>query len=339
MSKNSETYSLMLYKINLETGGVLNVIREISGGYLANNTISISEERKNYFVTAQWRSRIAEDSAAGSNETGLFFWKLNTDLSDASNDTVFTGASMSEQFFSKETYFKSSSIVLQDDAVYIISAPNYTASITNYNMDNTTNILPPTLPALNETYANPAGGHTGPYSFYDGHIASVSFNIKTLNGVAILNNVDPNDNKLPSLSSLTGSYLRGNTMTMNNFQFVKTADLKLFVVKLDKNNAIAWTKSFDGASKEGLTSFVNLSKILTGNKILSLLYSVSPEKEKQILEKVEFNPDGGINTEHVFSMHLEYNLIFQKGVILNSSTLLFPCAIKNKLAFAKLETE
>jgi len=59
----------------------------------------------------------------------------------------------------------------------------------------------------------------------------------------------------------------------------------------------------------------------------------------QILEKLEFNPDGRINTEHVFSMHLEYNLIFQKGVILNSSTLLFPCAIKNKLAFAKLETE
>jgi len=334
VNKTTDRSSLAICKINLETGSMFNTTCEITEGFLANNTISINETETNYLITAQWRSA-AEETFKDTTETGIFFWRLKKDLSVALNDTIFTGAVMPRQFFNNRTYFKSSSIILQNDVVYIISAPSYIASLSNYSESSAGGI--PTFQALNEAYGYSTSS-SGSHSFYDGRLISITTGIKTLNGIAVLNNMDPDD-KSPTLRSATRSYLRGNSLVKENFQFIDTADMRLSILKMDAGNSIVWTKYFDRASGEGLTAFVNLAKILTADNALNLLYAVSGNKEKQVLEKIQFAGDGSFKTGPVFSMNLNYMLIFQKGVTISPLAVVFPCMIKNKLAFAKVDVE
>ncbi|HYK45781.1 MAG TPA: hypothetical protein VEV83_11465 [Parafilimonas sp.] len=309
MLKSVERNSIIIYKIDLTTDSLASVACEIKNGSLASNTIGIGQRAGEYIVNAQWKSG-AGDKA--TNESGLFFWRFGINLSHIA-DTIFKGIQLPREFFNDEIYFKSS-VIADDDGFYIISAPSYMASLSNY-------------------ITKRAATNSDSMFFY-GNAAAMP----TPDGVAIPNNLDPAD-KVPVLRPESRSHMRGNTVVVENFHFINAAHLRLHVIKIDNANKLVWTKYLDGANEKTLTRFVNLSHIIKSKGTFSLLYAVSGEKGKEILEKTEFLPDGNYSSSLVFSMKLNYSLIFQKGVEINSSVIVFPCMIHNKLAFARVEME
>lgn len=92
LSKQEEkTYTLTMYKINLNNNTAINSLKQLNNSSLMDGSLNISEYRDNYTVCA---------GAVTNSATGIFLWQVNGNLEDIQQDTIITNS------FIQDTVFK-----------------------------------------------------------------------------------------------------------------------------------------------------------------------------------------------------------------------------------------
>jgi hypothetical protein len=91
--------------------------------------------------------------------------------------------------------------------------------------------------------------------------------------------------------------------------------------------------------EKDLSSLVNESVFINTQNALHIIYSKLAEKNKQLLGDIILNHDGTYIIKPIISMNLKCTYMLNESVTLDSNSILIPCVIKNKLAFAKFTIE
>lgn len=307
--------SLALFKVDLSNNSSINTIRNLDNGYLVSQSISINENGKYYIVV----SAIRNQNIVGDK---CFLWQLNKDLTDIISDTVFNIIDTLNTCFQNFQYFKLNSVGLKNNtADILVSADNI------FNSNNTN--------AAGNYYTpyDPAHSPQIPQRFYEGRIFAMTQ--LNGNGVILKSNV-PNDfDEINNLKQAYGTPLNtGNGYATRRNNPAELNGKKLAVLNVDAENNLKWTNCFDESIEANEKSAINESVFINTPNALHILYS-SFVKGKQVLYDIILNADGTYERRPIISMNFKYKYMLSGSMQSDDNSLIIPCNIKGKLAFAK----
>jgi hypothetical protein len=308
---------LTVYKLNLSNNSSSNTIRKINNGYLNWVNIDINESDKYYQLTSQLISY--DSDAAGAK---IFTWQLNKDLTDKNSDTLLCYNNSMSSCLQNIYYYKLNSIALRNNTsdVLITAEDIGNAPIPLYS---------PSYYAYNEIASYGS-------SFYEGRVLSM-IPQKDLNGNGIY--MGSNVSSGPTWGSRSGgSYPRYTPSGLVIKPRLQTAAFA--VLNVDAQNKLNWSRCFNASEINDISYLIkHLVSVNTPNA-LHIIYSEPVDKNnRQSLTDIVLHADGSYTMHPIISMNLKYSYMVEEGIQLDENSVLFPCVIKGKRAFAKYTIE
>ena len=307
---------LTVYKLNLSNNSSINTIRNISNGYLNWTNININENDKNYLLTSQL---IHHDSdVAGAK---IFIWQLNKDLTDKSTDTLLSYTDSMNSCLRNIYYYKLTNVALKNNTSDIFVAAE--------------NIGKYPIRLYSPTYNGSDGTASSGGSFYEGRVLSMTPQ-KALNGngeygssnVASGPTWGGEPGQYPHLSP-SGQVIKPRTQTA-----------VFSVLNVDAQNNLKWSQCFNASGINDISYLIEHSISINTPNALHIIYSEPFDKNiKQSLSDIVLKADGSYTIHQIISMNLKYSYMVEEGVQLDSNSVLVPCIINGKHAFAKYTIE
>jgi len=294
---------LALYKVDLKNNTSVNTLRNLNEGVPAMGSMNINANDKYYMITAK---------AKGSNQDfkvpdKIFLWQLNKDLTDVTTDTLLADIDIINPCLQNIYSYKLNSIALKNNTSdIIITAGNITDKMIHF--------------------FSPSPGRFFPVqteSFYQGRAQSMYNGITNLRQGAYYSYSPSNIN-------------HGLNRQQKKF---KPQVATLAILNVDIQNNLRWSQCFNASMEKDLSSLVNESVFINTQNALHIIYSKLAEKNKQLLGDIILNHDGTYIIKPIISMNLKCTYMLNESVTLDSNSILIPCVIKNKLAFAKFTIE
>ena len=299
-NKMESQASLGLFKINLVDNTSVNTIRNLDSGYLVSSTIRISKNENYYTVAAAWKN----DDSGSLSHRGIFLWQLKKDLSDISSDTLLSAEGTLNQCLENFTYLNVSNVSFKG---------------------NTANII--------VSSTNGGQGHFffhGPQQNAPLRMVTQSFYAGRVEGIyGSWGTVRPSGGYS---STLPQSTYYGSSKSAP----VKSA---LAILNVDHQNNILWTGCFDETIEDKFVSLTNEYVIVQTENAFHFIYKKVADKNKEALGDIVFDANGKHEVRPIVSMNLKYTYLLAEAVQTSNNELVFPCVIKEKLAFARLTIE
>lgn len=310
---NDSSNQLTIFKLNLLTDSMINTIRPIQDGYLIGHTITINSLVNDYVVSARW-------AKTGEDNSGIFLWRLNKDLSDKTMDTVIEKNEDSSSIvfntnnFSVDTYQnpkQTKNVFVFLNNVATVKEGNFFSpqSASNYSQ-------PQFNPSLTAPMANPSDNSNGV-------IKGVLYG--SFNKVSNFQPSGPNNNTKIS-------YIKSGKM--------ESEKSKISILKLSTNNKILDKLTFDASIDKYVVSNITSAKVVTGANSFYILFNQPAGKNLETYGYIKANTANLQYTyNHIILMNLKYKLLLGQGVQINDNTLIVPCSQNEFISFAKIVFE
>ena len=108
------------------------------------------------------------------------------------------------------------------------------------------------------------------------------------------------------------------------------------VLNVDAQNNLKWSQCFNASEINDISYLIEHSVSVSTPNALHIIYSAPVDKKnKQSLTDIILHADGSYTMHPIISMNLKYSYMVEEGMQLDENSVLFPCVIKGKRAFAK----
>jgi hypothetical protein len=317
--KAIESNKLLLYQINPGTGTVGAIRGIVQQGVLNMQSLHISDANDHVFITAFWKDK----------KPGIFMWQPDLYDFSAGRDTIYTLETDTDFTLGKYSFLRTDVrpfnntynlfVTLEQGRPYFQSGSNEI-----HNANAAPNYYIP------QQYSNNSSGS----SFYSDRPQSVqSNNSSIINGVNTSNAYNNRDVN-PMLNPMSQG---------SNYYHSLSADVaipynKLLICNTDENESLRWsTYLYDSTDKE-LTYYNDPFNYLQTDK-MHIFYGKVDTYRQQTMGLLTLDKTGTYSTKPVIIMNTSYKFMFSLGKKLSDTEILYPCNVKNKLAFIKVEVK
>ncbi|HYK47509.1 MAG TPA: hypothetical protein VEV83_20170 [Parafilimonas sp.] len=283
---------LYLYRVDLTNNSSSKAVRRLTDGYLVSESIRICGHDDKYSIISEWKDRDVENSK-------VFLWRLNNDLTDVRAATVFNSPDTNNVCLEKMESFNVNIAALKDKTINLILSSRKS------------------IPAS-------AAGRYG----YSGAPASTSIS-SGANGLFYgdgvsyaVENVATNTNYESPDPMTAGAKIEGGTLSIWN---------------IDEQNNIRWVNCFDETIEKDFRSSVNRATIAQSENSLHIIFLKALKNNKQALGHIVLQADGTYKIMPIISMNLDYLYFPRKSLQIDENTVVVPCALNGKLVFGKLK--
>ncbi len=306
-----------VYKLNLSNNSSINTIRKINIGYLNWANIDINESDKYYLLTSQLINH--DSDVAGAK---IFIWQLNKDLTDKNTDTLLSYTDSMNNCLQNIYYYKLNNVTLKNNTSDVL--------ITAEHIGNTP------IQLFSPSYYGNDGIASSGSSFYEGRVLSMTPQ-KSLNG-----------NGYYALSNVSDgpTWYSGGSKPYQHFtssgQIIKPRlqNAIFAVLNVDAQNNLKWSQCFNASGVTDISYLIKHSVFISTPDALHIIYAAPVDKNnRQSLTDIVLHADGSYTTHPIISMNLKYAYIIEDGIQLDENSVLFPCVIRGKRAFAKYTIE
>ncbi len=305
---------LRVYKLNLSNNSSSNTIRNINNGYLNWTNIDINENDKYYLLTSQLMNR--DSDVAGAK---IFTWQLNKDLTDRNTDTLLSYADSMNNCLQNIYYYKLSNVSLRNNTSDVLVAAE--------DIGNTP------IQSYSPSYSYYGNNEVVSYigSFYEGRVLSM-IPQKDLNG----NGIYMSSNVSSGPTWYSGGSSPQHFTPSGQIIKPRLQTAAFAVLNVDAQNNLKWSQCFNASGITDISYLIEHSVFVNTPNALHIIYSAPVDKNnKQSLTDIVLHADGSYTKHPIISMNLKYSYMVEEGMQLDENSVLFPCVIKGKRAFAK----
>jgi hypothetical protein len=249
----------------------------------------------------------------------IFIWQLNKDLTDKNTDTVLSYENDTHNCLQNIYYYRLNSVALKNNTSDIFVAAE---NVGNYPVR-----------LYSPLYSSPLYSSPGS-SFYEGRVLSM-IPQKELNGNGYYENSNVASGPTWGNGSGSSRYTPPGQVIKQRLQTAALA-----VLNVDDKNNFKWSQCFNASEITDISYLIEHSISVSTPNALHIIYSAPFDKNsKQSLTDIILHNDGSYTVNPIVSMNLKYSYTINEGVQLDSNSILFPCIIRGKRAFAKFMIE
>jgi hypothetical protein len=317
--KAIENNKLLLYQINPGTGNVSGIQGIVQQGVLNMQSLNISNANDHVFITAFWKDE----------KPGIFMWQPDLYNFSAGRDTIYTLENDTAFTFDKFSFLRTDVRPFNNTYNLFVTPEQgrpYFHSGSN-EVHNSNDAPRYYIPQTNSNYSSGS-------SFYYDRPQSVEFNNSTIiNGVNTKNAYNDRD-----VNPMLNPPLQGGNYYHSLSPNVAMPYNKLLICNIDENESQRWSAYLYDSTDKAVTYYNDPSNYLhTGN--VNIFYGKVDRDFKQIMGLLTLDKAGSYTTKPVIIMNTSYKFMFSLGKKLSETEILYPCNVKNKLAFIKVEVK
>lgn len=329
LSQNKNTRShVIVYRAAAGSSSYNTCTTGLNSRQLSDIHVKIDNYNRQCIVYALWKNN--DVMQAGTDQvSGVFSWVVNEKMESIRKDTCYTLAGI--KGVQQQQGWENDNTITAKDAV-ALSDSTYTLAVTTtegrqknmYSSDD------------NDVIAGYYTNAVQPGLFY-------AANPQAYQPAAAV----AKTNRNPTFNATDYFY----TPPEYNYYQPKKVEKKKYVVPAfntslllmrinSAGNNIMWQQNIGSGHDTTAFSFVNKYAMLNSGEVLYFICKKFLAKDKESFESIGVNADGNIEVKQILSRDTDYELLVDRGVQINSRTMIFPCVFGDKtLAFAKFEVE
>jgi len=343
--KNS-FFNIGIFKIDLKNNTVVNSLRKLQSGYLINNTIVLSAYSNGYTICAVWQHQ---------KSTGVFIWKLNNELADITADTVIEEDSGLHSLVTGLWVFNNNRLsnenklglfITSTDMDSVIHISNIDSIIPRLNNNDSENIYNYSAIESNLNYNPSLGGdiYSRPFNYVTTNQMPPEYYTRYFDNLHDFRNVNyPNTNNyLWGSNSMYNDHKplvdlnNQNIYDQNKFWLSnKPEGAKLSFLGINEQNKVVDSLVFTGLIDSSVISNIEGAKIFTSVTGFNIIF---PQliNDQQMLGHIKITPGNTYMYNQILLMQLKRTVLFNLGLQISNTAVVFPCIRENKMSFVKL---